>query len=127
MAKKPTCKFLDDALARFPRETVEVPELGMTIEARGLSARDMMALAEAAAPSENADQSDDAKLGIAVMVRSLYDLDGNRLIPAGREDDITKLPHLVFQRLMEATNRVNGTAPPADAEPDTREIPTGDQ
>ena len=110
--------FLTAAKALLPTRKMDVG--GMTIVIRGLSVRQLeqcntKATRKPASKSQPAD-IDGEKLTEILLGQSLYDLDGNRLIPEDREAEIFDLPNDIIKKLSDAVFELNGLRNPEPAE-----------
>lgn len=110
--KKPT--FLEVLMAATQTEEVEVPQLGMTVVVRALSAREVNAATTAAIKPTpkggNADEIeiDNDKLSTMLLAKALYSKDGERLIPDGREEELFDGLHEIIAPLNAVMQRLNG-------------------
>jgi len=86
----PRDRILDPANNRKPRRLTEVPEWGDDVYVRVLSAQDQADLVDAGPPKE---------LPVRVLLHSLVDQDGNRLLS---EDDFAALAKQDFPRIQRA-------------------------
>jgi hypothetical protein len=84
-----------------PEETVEVPEWGVTLRVRGLSALDAAALATDTGSDLYAQR---------LLSRCICDEDGEAVYPTAADAAELMAKSLpIVQRLLAAANRVNGT------------------
>ena len=114
--------FLTSAKALAPTETIDLPELDLKVQVRGLTAREINQANKAATkilikgkkgkPDEV--EVDGEKLTAALLARSLFTLDGKRLIPEGREDEVFDLPHDLVAKLTKTVFSINGMKAPEE-------------
>jgi hypothetical protein len=83
-------RILDPGNNRKPRRLTEVPEWGDDVYVRVLSAQDQAELVDAGPPKE---------LPVRVLLHSLVDQDGNRLLT---DDDFAALAKQDFPRIQKA-------------------------
>ncbi len=105
--------FLTAARAAGRSEQLEFPEIGYTVFARALSAADVRRITASSLkpgkkPTDGEDAYDDDKLSLAIVAASIVDEQGARVIPEGREADLSDLPNAIYTALQQAALRVNG-------------------
>lgn len=105
--------FLSAARAAGSREQLDFPDLGWTVFARALSAADVRRITAASLkpgkkPTDGEDAYDDDKLTLAIVAASIVDAGGERVVPEGREAELSDLPNAIYTALQQASLRVNG-------------------
>lgn len=114
----PKKDFLAKAKASSISKTIEL--LGMKVVVRALSVQEMETVyASCLLPGKSeADGEvayDNKKVGLHMIASCVFDENGNRLIPEGREDELRDLPHSVYQPLQSAVLKLNGLSAEGNA------------
>jgi len=116
--------FLAAAKAKSKVVTFEVEALGITVEARGLTADAYSEIQERAMPDMRGRagarldevEIDTRLLTYLTIAATCFKEDGERLIPEGREMELGEIPRDIFGKLQEKTLDVNGLRVEAEAE-----------
>lgn len=113
--------FLKAAAALVPSKELDLPELGMKVTARGLTARQINEVNKIATKpikgkrGPDAFEVDNELLSAHMLALSLYVGDA-RLIPVGRESEVFDIPFELVQRLTRAVHEVCGLNVQGNAE-----------
>lgn len=91
----------------LPQETVEVPEWKASVIVRGLTGKEQSALFRAAAKKGGSGVEEET-FAARLVVASLFDGNGNRLLEDGELETVMSWPGQVFNRITHAAMRVNG-------------------
>ena len=92
----------------LPSETVDVPEWGVSVILRGLTGKEQSALYRSA--SKKGGGVDEETFAARLVSVCLFDKDGNRLLEDGEYEAVLSWPGPVFNRLVQASMRLNGLA-----------------
>jgi hypothetical protein len=115
--------FLELGKKLMPTEELEIPELGMTVELRGLTPRQIKEANRAAADKNSKlkhghpapDDVDGEMLTAHLIAMSIWK-DGERVISAGREQELLDFPRPLLTFLQDAVLRINGMAKAEEGE-----------
>jgi hypothetical protein len=91
----------------LPQETLDFPELGGSLVVRGLSGKDLSLFYKIVKKGSGVDEEN---FNARLVVASLFDEKGNRLLKDEEFGIVQEWPGSIFNRLVAASMKVNGFA-----------------